>query len=235
MPRFDEFELNSEPIYATLSQESCDAAWEAAYQRFETPEQEIRKFQKRLRSLGANSWSTDARIAELFCGRGNGLVALEQLGFNSLQGVDLSAGLVSQYQGPAKCYVADCRDLPFESQSIDIAIVQGGLHHLPTLPGDLEKVLTEVRRVLAPQGRFVIVEPWKTPFLDFVHQVCSYSIANRISGKIEALGTMIEHERETYYQWLSMPSEIISLLHSQFEPIQQVARWGKLCFVGGAK
>jgi hypothetical protein len=49
--------------------------WEAAYLRFETPEQEIRKFEKRLLRLGAGAWPRDLRIVELFCGRGNGLRA----------------------------------------------------------------------------------------------------------------------------------------------------------------
>src|SRR5437762_12555511 len=49
--------------------------WEAAYLRFETPEEEIRKFIGRLNRLGARQWPSDAEIVELFCGRGNGLVA----------------------------------------------------------------------------------------------------------------------------------------------------------------
>src|SRR5579863_8906443 len=87
--------------------------WEAAYLRFETPEQEIRKFVKRLRALGVCKWPPDAQIVELFCGRGNGLRALQSLGFTRVEGVDLSPSLVAQYQGSARCYVGDCRQLPF--------------------------------------------------------------------------------------------------------------------------
>src|SRR3982074_2773992 len=53
--------------------------WEAAYLRFESPEEEIRKFIKRLTRLGAPQWPRDAEIVELFCGRGNGLIALQRL------------------------------------------------------------------------------------------------------------------------------------------------------------
>src|SRR5439155_8665936 len=45
--------------------------WEAAYLRFETPEEEIQKFIGRLNRLGAPQWPRDAEIVELFCGRGN--------------------------------------------------------------------------------------------------------------------------------------------------------------------
>ena len=71
--------------------------WEAAYLRFETPEQEIQKFMKRLRKLGADEWPRDSEIVELFCGRGNGLHALERLGFRRLEGADLSPRLLAQY------------------------------------------------------------------------------------------------------------------------------------------
>src|ERR1700682_1296484 len=64
--------------------------WEAAYLRFESPEEEIRKFIRRLTRLGAPQWPRDAEIVELFCWRGNGLLALQQLGFTRPEGVDLS-------------------------------------------------------------------------------------------------------------------------------------------------
>ena len=97
--------------------------WEEAYLRFETPEEEIRKFIGRLNRLGARQWPRDAAIAELFCGRGNGLVALQRLGFTRLEGVDLSPRLIAQYQGSANCIVADCRKLPFADRSKDVCRV----------------------------------------------------------------------------------------------------------------
>ena len=151
--------------------------WEAAYLRFETPEQEIRKFVSRLGKLGAAKWPRDAEIVELFCGRGNGLTALERLGFTHIEGVDLSPRLIAQYRGPAKCFVGDCRQLPFADRSKDVLIVQGGLHHLPTLPDDLENTFSEMQRVLRKGGRVLFVEPWLTPFLKFVHAVSENPLA----------------------------------------------------------
>ena len=127
-------------------------AWEAAYLRFETPEQEIHKFTQRLHAVGAGAWPRDARVLELFCGRGNGLVALERLGFTELQGVDLSPRLVRLYRGRGRCSAGDCRALPIRSASQDVAIVQGGLHHLPDMKADLPVVIGEVQRVLKPGG-----------------------------------------------------------------------------------
>jgi ubiquinone/menaquinone biosynthesis C-methylase UbiE len=206
--------------------------WEAAYLRFETPEQEIHKFIARLRKLGAAQWPRDAEIVELFCGRGNGLNALERLGFTRLEGVDLSPRLIAQYRGPAKCIVGDCRQLLFADRSKDVLIVQGGLHHLPALPEDLEQTFAEMQRVLRKEGRVVIVEPWLTPFLKLVHAVSENPLARRLSNKLDALATMIQFERRTYEQWLTQPELIRKLAQTHFVPIHESFEWGKWNFVG---
>jgi SAM-dependent methyltransferase len=206
--------------------------WEAAYLRFETPWAETRKFLKRLRRAGARDWSRDVRIVELFCGRGGGLRALERLGFSDLEGIDLSPRLVAECESRARIRVADCRSLPLEDATKDVVIVQGGLHHLPVLPGDLAGTLSEARRVLRPGGRIVIVEPWPTPFLSLVHRVCESRAARALSRKVDALATMIEHERATYEQWLSRPGMILGIIEDLFEAEKREIGWGKLLFVG---
>lgn len=206
--------------------------WEAAYLRFETPQEEVQKFIGRLKRLRAAEWPRDAEVVELFCGRGSGLQALAKLGFTRVEGVDLSPRLLAESAGTAKVIVADCRKLPFANQSRDILIVQGGLHHLPALPEDLAQTFSEMRRVLRPGGRVMIVEPWLTPFLRFVHFVSEKSLARRASEKLDALATMIEHERRTYEQWLNQPETIKQLVREYFSPIAESFAWGKWSFVG---
>lgn len=220
------------PEAAESASFSAASPWEEAYLRFERPEQAIQKFQVRLRRLGAAAWPRESRIVELFCGRGNGLRAWEQLGFHNLEGVDLSARLIAKYDGPAKCYIADCRDLPFADASKDAAVVQGGLHHLPKLPEDLEQTFVEIRRVLTSEGRVLFVEPWRTPFLTFVDFLSQKPMVRRLSAKFDALATMIEHERQTYEQWLKQPQQISALAHKHFVPLHESFAWGKWNFVG---
>lgn len=206
--------------------------WEEAYLRFETPQEEIKKFVSRLLELGANEWPRDAAIVEIFCGRGNGLMALNQLGFLNIEGADFSAALVQKYQGPGKCYVADCRTLPFADNSKDIIIVQGGLHHLVKIPDDLELALKEAHRVLKTGGGLMIVEPWLTPFLTFVHYVSSNDLARRFSNKLDAFATMFYYEQETYLNWLSYPQEILTVIDRYFIARHKMISWGKLRFFG---
>jgi SAM-dependent methyltransferase len=206
--------------------------WEQAYLRFESPKHEIRKFIGRLKFIGATKWPRDAKIVELFCGRGSGLRALYQLGFSNVEGIDLSPSLAAAYAGPGKILVGDCRCLPFENASKDILIVQGGLHHLPVLPDDLDRVLNEGARVLSKGGLLVAVEPWVTLFLSVSHALCRSRTIRKLSPKIDALATMIHYERKTYEQWLSQSGLILDSLRKTFPVERCHFRWGKIYFVG---
>jgi hypothetical protein len=110
--------------------------------------------------------------------------------------------------------------------------VQGGLHHLPVLPDDLERVFIELKRVLRPNGHVVFVEPWLTPFLHVVHAVAANRLARRLSVKLDALASMIENERQTYENWLGRPQEISQLARQYFQPEHESFAWGKWNFVG---
>ncbi|MEE8243594.1 MAG: class I SAM-dependent methyltransferase [Pseudomonadales bacterium] len=216
---------------------SCDVpqdlVWEDAYRRFEDPETEARKFVGRLRKLGAGEWSERARILEIFCGRASGLVALNRLGFKNVEGLDLSESLLSESRAVATAlYVADCRDMQLEGESYDVVIAQGGLHHLPSIPIDLERCVSEVHRVLRTNGKFVVVEPWDTSFLQFVHRAIRFRPLRKVVPKIDALHIMIEQEAATYFAWLSKPRIILDTLTQRFRTEHQCIGWGKLNWCG---
>ncbi len=215
-----------------LSPDEIQNHWEQAYARFETPAEEIVKFIRRLEYLGQSEWPRDAQIVDIFSGKCLGIRALEQLGFTNLEGVDISENLLSFYKGDAELYVADCRELPFEKNSRDVIVVQGGLHHLPELPADLTKTLSEIKRVLRPTGRFVMVEPWQTPFLRLIHYLSARNTVRRFSNKFDAFETMTHYERDTYYNWLNRPAEILDLLDKNFTNAFIAKKWGKVYFVG---
>lgn len=217
--------IDSTPVTPSSS------VWEEAYRRFETPDEEIAKFIKRLRELGADKWNRTARVGELFCGRGNGMHALARLGFSDVEGIDISPTLASLYEGPGRVTVGDCRSLPWPDASKDVLIVQGGLHHLPDIERDLPQVLAEVRRVLVDGGRFVAIEPWLTPFLQLAH-AASFSLLRKALDRVDAFATMVEHERETYERWLTSPGLIRSLMERYFRAEQLVFERGKMRFVG---
>lgn len=210
----------------------CDSEWEAAYNRFESPEEEKVKFRRRLVAMGVSDLPRNLRVADLFCGRGSNLSVLEELGFTDVSGVDLSPDLLARYKGGAKRYVGDCRDLKFADASMDLVMVQGGLHHLPSLPDDLERVLAEIHRVLAPGGIVLFVEPCLTPFLRLAHACCGVTLFRRLNPRLDALAIMIDHERSTYFNWLSAMHDIRAAARLRFEPVLDRASMGKWYFVG---
>jgi hypothetical protein len=90
-------------------------------------------------------------------------------------------------------------------------------------------------RVLKNDGLLVVVEPWLTPFLSFVHAVSRNSIARRLSRKVDAFATMAHYEQQTYEQWLGQPKVILNLLQKYFHADLCSFEWGKLIFVGRRK
>ncbi len=216
--------IENEPVGA-------ESRWETAYRAFESPEEEVRKFRRRLQGLGADGWDRHSRVVEVCSGRGSGLRAWHSLGYPNVLGVDLSSAMVSGYDGPGRCIRGDARSLPLDNGSCGIAAVQGGLHHLAS-EDDVERALSEMRRVVGPRGRVLLVEPWPTPFLGFVHSVCRIGLARRLSKKIDALATMIEEERETYERWLSAPAEHLALVERYVRPQVLRYRWGKIVAMG---
>jgi len=211
--------------------ERAPTRWERAYEAFETPEQEVQKFLDRFRRIGADGWDRSSRVLEVCSGRGSGLQAWHSLGFTRTIGVDYSVPLIRLSRGAGDRIIGDARNLPLASGSIDIAVVQGGLHHLSST-ADVECAISEMCRVVRTNGKIVIIEPWLTPFLQLVHAVAEQGLARRLSGRINALGTMIDEERDTYERWLKTPDEHLAVIRRHITTHLLERRWGKIVIVG---
>jgi ubiquinone/menaquinone biosynthesis C-methylase UbiE len=205
--------------------------WEQAYSDFETPAEEIAKFEARLRALGADRLDRASRILEICCGRGGALVAWQRLGFTRAIGLDWSLALLRVYRGPSPRVAGDVRRMPVADRSQDVVAVHGGLHHLPSI-ADLDATFNEIRRVLNSDGRVIVVEPWATPFLTAVHVASRQPIVRRLSKKLDAFERMYELERTTYDAWLSQPDAILHVVRRHIEPLTIRRRWGKLMVFG---
>ena len=78
----------------------------------------------------------------------------------------------------------------------------------------------------------MFVEPWRTPFLTFVHFISELPPVRKISSKMDAFATMTHYERHTYEQWLSQPELIKKIARAHFAPVHEHFAWGKWNFVG---
>jgi tRNA (uracil-5-)-methyltransferase TRM9 len=127
----------------------------------------------------ANKW-TPGKILDIGCGNGRNLKPFLEKGFECT-GIDSSKELIkiAKEQVPgAKLIAANATKLPFPDETFDYVISLAVLHHLK--PKYHEKALSEIKRVLKPEGiaaiavwnklqkRFIFgkkerMVPWKLP------------------------------------------------------------------------
>src|SRR6516165_10618440 len=91
---------------------------------------------------------------DLCCGQGNVAEALTDRGCQVV-GIDFSPAMLALARRrvpSATFFEADAQDLPFSDAEFDIAVSNVGVCHVPDQP----RALSEIRRVLRPQGRFAM-------------------------------------------------------------------------------
>ena len=77
---------------------------------------------------------------------------------------DFSEGMIAAAKETVGNYdnieykVLDIQNIPYEDGIFDIVIANMMLYHVP----DIDKGLTEVRRVLKREGRFLLCDIWRT-------------------------------------------------------------------------
>ncbi len=95
-------------------------------------------------------------VLDLCCGTGKQLSMLPET--IDAVGVDLSPAMlaVAQNNGNVNCRKEDATQTSFPSHSFDVVMSQFALHEKD--PITIQKKLSEVNRVLKPQGRFIVVD-----------------------------------------------------------------------------
>ena len=115
-------------------------------------------------------------ILDVGCATGRLLLKLAQTGARCLSGVDLAPNVLEAAKGKlasrnfhAELRVADSEDsLPWPAESFDVLTLTGVLHHFyrPV------EALSEMRRVLRPEGRILVWDPCWFPLLRWALNVC---------------------------------------------------------------
>ena len=99
-------------------------------------------------------------VLDLCCGQGTLTAMLGEAGAE-VTGLDFSEemlALAAKNAPKARLQQGDACALPFDDASFDFVICNFGIMHLP----DQEAALSEIERVLTPQGRFVMAT-WAAP------------------------------------------------------------------------
>jgi SAM-dependent methyltransferase len=100
-------------------------------------------------ALGCVHWRGDERILDIGCGRGTWYQRLQEQ-YPNVQyvGLDLFAGMLENHPLRNRVLVADAARLPHPDGFFDVVMANHMLFHVP----DMNAVVTEIRRVLKPDG-----------------------------------------------------------------------------------
>ena len=109
-------------------------------------------------------------LLDVGCGTGNLLSLINSRYDVQIAGVDLTPKMLKiariKLGDEAELKVADSEELPFDDNKFDMAICTDSFHHYP----HPEKVLTEIGRVLQPDGMLLIADPYTpTPLRQIVN------------------------------------------------------------------
>jgi demethylmenaquinone methyltransferase/2-methoxy-6-polyprenyl-1,4-benzoquinol methylase len=133
------------------------------------------KWRKKVLSLVAEK-NPDS-VLDIATGTGDLAILMASTKANKIIGLDISAGMLSvgrkkieerKLSQKIEMILADSENMPFEDNSFDAITVAFGVRNFE----NLEKGLTEILRVLKPNGIFVILEtsiPEKTPYKQGYH------------------------------------------------------------------
>lgn len=143
----------------------------------------------RARTLDAAVLASGERVLDVCCGTGTlTLAARERVGVDgSVDGVDASPEMIARAKqkgadSDVHFQTAQAQSLPFSDGSFDVVLCSLGFHHLPEEARD--PALAEMRRVLAPGGRVIVVEftrsrgVWVLNPLTWVHRAGGRSMVD---------------------------------------------------------
>jgi len=131
--------------------------------------------------LGCLSACAGGAVLDCCCGDGILLPALARK-FERVAGMDISGEMLelARQRAPAGCEVVQgsVAAMPFEAGEFDAVTFRGAFHHLE----DPARCLEEVRRVLRPGGRIVMVEPNGDPLLWRLVRIVYCRLSRRFSA-----------------------------------------------------
>ncbi len=112
----------------------------------------------------------DKIVLEALCGSGQTTEYLLSRGAQVI-GLDISEKLVESFKKrwpSAQVVQKSIFDTHFESNSFDVVVIVGGLHHLhPCVP----EAMNEIYRVLKTGGYFCFAEPYSSSFVNLVRKM----------------------------------------------------------------
>lgn len=91
------------------------------------------------------------------------------------------------FDTPGVKLIADACDLPLPDNSLNAIVMTDVLHHIP----DVSRFFVEASRCVRPGGKIVMIEPWRTPWSEWVYtRLHSEPFATNSEWKIPSTGPL---------------------------------------------
>lgn len=180
--------------------------------------------------MGFGNWivsqyeiAPDTKILELGCGTGSTWLGhMEKIEkCSKVIMTDFSAGMLEStrenlgYPGNLEYQVADIQNILFEDKSFDVVIANMMLYHVP----NLDKGLSEVNRVLKPDGKFYCATYGEHGIVEYIENLLSgYGVKGKLNKSftlqngVQVLSHYFKHVEKMEYEDSLAVTDINDLL-----------------------
>ena len=174
---------------------------------------------------------SDARVADLACGTGDLLIALERTAGRSLIGLDFSRPMLTQAKEKiengrlrSKLIESDALALPLADKSLDLITIAFGYRNLASYRGGL----AEMRRVLRLGGTLAILEFTTPPNAGFavLYDWYSRKVLPALGGAISGVPGAYKYLPESVRKFPDAPELAALMAEAGFESVE----WEYLSF-----
>jgi len=182
-----------------------------------------------------NTLFNGKKAISLGCGTGELEIIVGKKGY-SITGIDVSNEALqtakkhkkSEHLDNVEFIKASAYDLPFSDNSFDSGYMIEVIEHIE--PEDLEKVFSEIKRVLKPDAKFFVTAPNKNAYFDPGHK--QFFTKATLARLFDSLNIQIDwidlEEREDKYRKHNMLKALLTN-----KPAFQKKQERKICAIGG--
>ena len=187
-----------------------DIEWQNTYLNLTWMVANPKKFAKYLKS-----WNLDKNsvILDLCCGNGGCFQVFNDADYKKVFGLDISSNLLSNVKTNVPLMQGDVFQCPVKDNAVDVVFINKALHHFL----DFAPLLSEIKRVLKPNGVFCFVEPRSTWFRNLYHAVFLSPFADIWAPLKRFKYACLIAEADTYFPWLKNAHTFFKMLEEKFD------------------